>query len=101
MANSAFHWDDPLLLEQQLSDDERAVRDASRDYCQGQLAPRVLQAFRDESTDPAIFHSSCINMRVCASRLPNGSSISSTCGCMMSTRAIPTRWRMPPESSAG
>jgi len=55
MAHANFQWDDPLLLDHQLSDDERAVRDASRDYCQGQLAPRVLQAFRDETTDPAIF----------------------------------------------
>jgi glutaryl-CoA dehydrogenase len=55
MASATFHWDDPLLLDQQLSDDERAVRDAAHDYCQGQLAPRVLQAFRDETTDPAIF----------------------------------------------
>ena len=52
---AAFHWDDPLLLEQQLSGDERAVRDAAREYCQGQLAPRVLQAFRNGSTDLAIF----------------------------------------------
>jgi len=52
---AAFHWDDPLLLEQQLSAEERAVRDAARDYCQGRLAPRVLEAFRAEHTDPAIF----------------------------------------------
>ncbi len=52
---AAFHWDDPLLLEQQLSGDERAVRDATREYCQGQLAPRVLQAFRNGSTDLEIF----------------------------------------------
>ena len=52
---AAFHWDDPLLLEQQLSDDERAVRDAAREYCQRQLAPRVLQAFRNGSTDLEIF----------------------------------------------
>jgi glutaryl-CoA dehydrogenase len=50
-----FQWDDPLLLDQQLSDDERAVRDAARDYCQGRLAPRVLEAFRHEKTDAAIF----------------------------------------------
>jgi glutaryl-CoA dehydrogenase len=55
MAQAAFHWDDPLLLEQQLSDDERAVRDAARDYCEGRLAPRVLEAFRHEKTDVAIF----------------------------------------------
>ncbi len=50
-----FHWDDPLLLEQQLSADERAVRAATAAYCQEQLAPRVLDAFRHERTDPAIF----------------------------------------------
>jgi glutaryl-CoA dehydrogenase len=50
-----FHWDDPLLLETQLTDDERAVRDAARAYCQDRLAPRVLEAFRHEKTDPSIF----------------------------------------------
>src|SRR5215467_13957218 len=45
--------------------------------------------------------SSCITERVWASRLPNGSSISRTSGSMMSTRAMPTRCFMPPESSAG
>jgi glutaryl-CoA dehydrogenase len=52
---TAFQWDDPLLLDEQLDQDERMIRDASRDYCQGRLAPRVQQAFRDERTDPAIF----------------------------------------------
>ena len=51
----SFHWDDPMLLERQLSEDERAVRDAARVYCQGKLTPRVLDAFRNEQTDPAIF----------------------------------------------
>jgi len=56
MADKAtYHWDDPLLLEQQLTGDERAIRDAAREYCQGRLAPRVLEAFRHEKTDPAIF----------------------------------------------
>jgi len=50
-----FKWEDPLLLDQQLTDDERAVRDAAADYCQDKLAPRVLEAFRQEKTDPAIF----------------------------------------------
>jgi len=50
-----FHWDDPLLLDQQLTGDERQVRDAARDYAQGKLAPRVLEAFRHEKTDPAVF----------------------------------------------
>ena len=50
-----FHWNDPLLLSQQLSDDERMVRDAAQAYCQDRLQPRVLEAFRHEQTDPAIF----------------------------------------------
>jgi glutaryl-CoA dehydrogenase len=50
-----FAWDDPLLLEQQLSEDERMVREAARSYCQKKLAPRVLNAFRNEKTDEAIF----------------------------------------------
>ena len=53
--SSPFQWDDPLLLDSQLSDDERAVREAARAYCQDRLAPRVLQAFRQEDTDLAIF----------------------------------------------
>jgi len=55
MAHAAFNWQDPFLLEQQLSDDERMVKDAAAAYCQDKLAPRVLQAFRNEQTDPAIF----------------------------------------------
>ncbi len=55
MSPSRFHWDDPLLLSAQLSDDERMVRDAAAAYCQDRLAPRILQAFRHEQTDPAIF----------------------------------------------
>ena len=52
---AVFKWDDPLLLDQQLTEDERMVRDAAAQYCQDKLAPRVAQAFLDESTDPAIF----------------------------------------------
>jgi len=50
-----FDWSDPLLLDQQLTEDERMVRDAAREYCAGKLAPRVLEAFRTEQTDVAIF----------------------------------------------
>ena len=50
-----FAWDDPLLLDQQLTQEERMVRDAAHDYCQGKLAPRVLESFRNEKTDPEIF----------------------------------------------
>ena len=56
MASKAeFHWDDPLLLDHQLTQDERMIRDAARDYCQGKLLPRIQEAFRNEKTDPAIF----------------------------------------------
>jgi len=51
----AFNWDDPLLLEDQLSEDERMIRDTVRDYAQGKLQPRILEAYRDETTDRAIF----------------------------------------------
>jgi len=52
---AAFKWDDPLLLDTQLSEDERMVREAAMAYCQDKLAPRVLEAFRNEKTDPTIF----------------------------------------------
>jgi glutaryl-CoA dehydrogenase len=52
----AFQWDDPLLLEEQLSDDERMVRDAARAYCQEKLMPRVLEANRHEKFDRAVMN---------------------------------------------
>jgi glutaryl-CoA dehydrogenase len=54
-SHASFHWDDPLLLEQQLSGDERMVRDSAAAYARDMLAPRVLMAFRQEQTDTAIF----------------------------------------------
>jgi len=54
-AKASFHWDDPLLLDAQLSDDERAVRDAARAYAQDRLSPRVLEQFRHETVDANIF----------------------------------------------
>jgi glutaryl-CoA dehydrogenase len=51
-----FQWDDPLLLEQQLTEDERAIRDAAHEYCQGKLFPRVLEANRHEKFDRAIMN---------------------------------------------
>ena len=55
MAHAQFLWDDPLLLEQQLTADERMARDAAAAYAQQKLQPRVLEAFRNESFDTAIF----------------------------------------------
>jgi len=49
-----FNWDDPLLLEQQLTDEERQIRDVAHDYCQERLQPRVLSAFREERFDREI-----------------------------------------------
>ena len=50
-----FCWKDPLLLETQLNDDERLLRDAARDYCQGRLLPRVQKSLRHELTDREIY----------------------------------------------
>jgi glutaryl-CoA dehydrogenase len=50
----AFKWDDPLLLEDQLTEDERMVRDSARSYAQGELMPRILEANRHERFDRAI-----------------------------------------------
>ncbi len=52
----AFQWDDPLLLEEQLTDDERMVRDAARAYCQEKLMPRVLEANRHEKFDREVMN---------------------------------------------
>jgi glutaryl-CoA dehydrogenase len=50
-----FSWEDPLLLDTELTEDERMVRDSARAYCQDKLMGRVLEANRHEKTDPAIF----------------------------------------------
>ena len=55
MAHATFLWNDPFLLDAQLSDEERMVRDAAAAYCRDQLQTRVTQAFRHETTEPAIF----------------------------------------------
>ncbi len=54
MANQ-FQWDDPFLLDEQLSDEERMVRDAARGYCQDRLMPRILEANRHEVFDRDIY----------------------------------------------
>ena len=52
---SRFNWEDALLLDGQLSDEERMIRDSARAYAQEQLQPRIIEAWRDEKTDPAVF----------------------------------------------
>jgi glutaryl-CoA dehydrogenase len=50
-----FDWADPFLLDEQLEDDERMIRDTARAYAEDRLAPRIIDAFANEVTDPAIF----------------------------------------------
>ena len=50
-----LNWQDPFELDSQLSEEQRMVRDSAKQYAQSSLAPRVKQAFREESTDPNIF----------------------------------------------
>ena len=50
-----FEWDDPFLLGEQLTDDERMVRDTAHAYAREKLLPRVADAFQREHTDPEIF----------------------------------------------
>ena len=52
---ASFDWADPFFLDDQLTDDERMIRDTARSYAQDRLAPRVIEAFNDETTDVAIF----------------------------------------------
>ncbi|KAB2955789.1 MAG: acyl-CoA dehydrogenase [Rhizobiaceae bacterium] len=52
---ASFVWNDPFLLDDQLSEDERMIRDAAAAFCADKLAPRVEDAYLNETTDPAIF----------------------------------------------
>jgi glutaryl-CoA dehydrogenase len=50
-----FDWEDPFRLDDQLTEEERMLRDAARSYAQEKLQPRVVAAYREETTDPSIF----------------------------------------------
>jgi len=50
-----FDWEDPFLLDDQLTEDERMIRDTARNYAQNHLLPRVIEAYREEKTDRRIF----------------------------------------------
>ncbi|MGG7645552.1 acyl-CoA dehydrogenase [Rhodovulum sp. YNF3179] len=52
---SRFDWEDPFRLEDQLTEDERMMRDAARAYAQEKLQPRIIDAYREAETDPSIF----------------------------------------------
>jgi glutaryl-CoA dehydrogenase len=51
-----FTWDDPFLLDEQLTDDERMIRDSARAYAQDKLQPRINEAYLEEKTDRSIFN---------------------------------------------
>ncbi|MBX2823349.1 MAG: acyl-CoA dehydrogenase [Gammaproteobacteria bacterium] len=54
---SAFAWDDALLLNEQLSEDERMLRDSARQFAAERLQPKIIAAYREEKVDPSIFQS--------------------------------------------
>src|SRR5262245_33045339 len=55
VAASNFVWDDPFLIADQLTEDERMIRDAAANFAADKLAPRVQEAYLEELTDPGIF----------------------------------------------
>ncbi|MCB4359537.1 acyl-CoA dehydrogenase [Quatrionicoccus australiensis] len=55
MSQTAFNWEDPFRLDSQLAADERQVRNAAQSFARKALAPRIRDAFRHETVDPAIF----------------------------------------------
>jgi glutaryl-CoA dehydrogenase len=52
--NNVYRWDDPLHFNEQLTEEERLIRDSIHDFAQEKLQPRVIAAFRDEKFDPVI-----------------------------------------------
>jgi glutaryl-CoA dehydrogenase len=55
-AKATFQWDDPFLIDEQLTDDERMIRDTARAFAQEKLQPRIIEAYREEKTDRGIFN---------------------------------------------
>jgi glutaryl-CoA dehydrogenase len=53
--STPFQWDDPFLFESQLTEDERMIRDSAKAFAQEHLAPKIEQAYMDETTDPDLF----------------------------------------------
>src|SRR6187549_1066254 len=54
--SAGFQWDDPFLLDEQLTEDERMIRDTARAYAQDKLLPRVINAYLEEKTDRETFN---------------------------------------------
>ena len=65
---SKFHWNDPLLFENSIGEDERMLRDGARAFAAEKLKPRVVEAYESEHFDPDIFRSPWLvpNLPVCA-----------------------------------
>jgi glutaryl-CoA dehydrogenase len=53
---AAFQWDDAFLLDEQLTEDERLIRDTARAFAQEKLLPRVVEAYANETTEQSIFN---------------------------------------------
>ena len=54
--SSGFQWEDPFLLDSQLTDDERMIRDTARQFAQERLLPGIVDAYQNEVTDRSIFN---------------------------------------------
>ena len=59
LESNPFDWTDPLLLDLELTSEERMVRESAREFCAGQLMPRVRDGFRNETFDPVFLVSRC------------------------------------------
>ena len=55
MAAASFVWDDPFLIEDQLTEDERMIRDSAKAFAEAELMPRIEEAYLEEKTDPGLF----------------------------------------------
>ena len=53
---NAFHWEDPFIFEEQLTEEERLIRDSTREFCQDKLASSILEANRREEFDREILN---------------------------------------------
>ena len=96
MAKVQFQWDDPFFLEDQLSEEERMVRDTIRDYAQDKLMPQVIQVNRDEEFDYDAFHGFA-ELGVFGTLVPEeygGSNLNNVCYGLTSRELETRRFRL-------
>jgi glutaryl-CoA dehydrogenase len=55
-SKATFNWEDPFLLDDQLTNEERIIRETARTYAEEKLLPRIIEAYLEEKTDRAIFN---------------------------------------------